>query len=218
MGLRKLPKPKPVSAVEDLLQFLVIHLVWCDSVFADEKQRFYLFPGMNLSSISGCRPVSLFDTRHIPDSHVTPVNDDQSPEDALSDTFSDDDCTLVDGAERDDLLSDPGSPSNDKFNDCDDDTYVDTDMSGDVNDDICEIQWDNVSDLKIDAHDDSDGESDISSVTDDGYLAGNEETGTILWRHISFHVVRSPIPDRPNVLFAIVTLLHTKGEDRKPRM
>jgi hypothetical protein len=58
-------KPKPVAVVGDLCYFLVVNLVWCDAVFQDEQQRFYIFPGLNMSSISGCRAVSLFDTSHI---------------------------------------------------------------------------------------------------------------------------------------------------------
>lgn len=64
MGLRRLPLPKPMAASDDLLHFLVTHLVHCNSVFADEEQRFYLLSGLNLSSISACRVVSLFDTKH----------------------------------------------------------------------------------------------------------------------------------------------------------
>ena len=64
MGLRRLPLPKPTAASDDLLHFLVTHLAHCNSVFADEKQRLYLLSGLNLSSISACRAVSLFDTRH----------------------------------------------------------------------------------------------------------------------------------------------------------
>lgn len=71
MGLRRLPKPKPTSRMEDLLYYLVVHLVWDQSVFPNEAQRFYLFPGLNLSSISGCRAVSLFDTRHKSGGHTT---------------------------------------------------------------------------------------------------------------------------------------------------
>lgn len=71
---------------------------------------------------------------------------------------------------------------------------------------------------ETDVDSDLDIESDTSSVTDDGYLAGEEETQTILWRYIAFYIIRSPVPRRPNVLSAVVTLLHTKGEYRKPRM
>lgn len=71
MGLCRLPKPKPTSKMKDLLYYLVVHLVWDQSVFLNETQRFYLFPGLNLSSISGCRAVSLFDTRHKSSGHAT---------------------------------------------------------------------------------------------------------------------------------------------------
>ncbi|EGC45023.1 conserved hypothetical protein [Histoplasma capsulatum var. duboisii H88] len=58
----------------------------------------------------------------------------------------------------------------------------------------------------------------IEDVTDDEYDAGKEETATLLWRHIEFHIIRSPEEGRPNILLAKVTLLHTKGEDNKPRV
>ncbi|OJD10414.1 hypothetical protein ACJ73_09803, partial [Blastomyces percursus] len=58
----------------------------------------------------------------------------------------------------------------------------------------------------------------IEDVTDDEYDAGPEETGAIVWRHIGFHIIRSPVAGRPNILLAKVTLLHTKGEDKKPRV
>jgi hypothetical protein len=65
---------------------------------------------------------------------------------------------------------------------------------------------------------DMDWDADDSSVTDDGYDVGAEETRTILWRHVAFHTIRSPVEGRPNILVAKLTLLHTKGEDRKPRV
>ncbi|EQL28538.1 hypothetical protein BDFG_08737 [Blastomyces dermatitidis ATCC 26199] len=51
----------------------------------------------------------------------------------------------------------------------------------------------------------------IEDVTDDEYDAGPEETGALLWRHISFHIIRYSQPGRPNLLLAQITLLHTKG-------
>jgi hypothetical protein len=65
---------------------------------------------------------------------------------------------------------------------------------------------------------DIDYESNISSVTDDSYLGGNDETRTILWRHISFYIVHNPQQGMPNLLIAIVSLVNTKGQDRKPRV
>ncbi|EDN05085.1 predicted protein [Histoplasma mississippiense (nom. inval.)] len=55
----------------------------------------------------------------------------------------------------------------------------------------------------------------IEDMTDDEYDAGPEKTGAIVWWHISFHIIRSPVAGRPNILLAKVTLLHTKGEDKK---
>ena len=59
-----------------------------------------------------------------------------------------------------------------------------------------------------------DWEADDSSVTDDEYDAGADGTRTILWRHVAFHIIRSPVKRRPNVLMAKLTLLHTECEDR----
>lgn len=68
------------------------------------------------------------------------------------------------------------------------------------------------------AESNTDCDSDASSVTNDGYLEGDEETYTILWRHVEFYIIRNPLPGSRNILAAVVTLLHAKGEDRKPRM
>lgn len=64
---------------------------------------------------------------------------------------------------------------------------------------------------------DIDSISDCYSVTDDGYLAGDSNTGTI-WIHVDFCIVRNPVPGCLNILAATVTLLYIKGEDGKPRM
>lgn len=96
-----------------------------------------------------------------------------------------------------------------KLGDSSDGTFVDSDS------DLGNTDGDSET---IDLESDQDYESDISSVTDDGYLGGNDETGTILWRHINFRIVRNPRSGRPNILIAIISLVHTKGEDRKPRM
>ncbi|OJD12900.1 hypothetical protein ACJ73_09278 [Blastomyces percursus] len=69
--------------------------------------------------------------------------------------------------------------------------------------------------------DKSDGDislSDFRSVTDDGYNTGPEEQRVVLWRHISFHIARSRAPGQPNILLAKLSILHTKGEDNKPRV
>ncbi|ODH46867.1 hypothetical protein GX48_07010 [Paracoccidioides brasiliensis] len=40
----------------------------------------------------------------------------------------------------------------------------------------------------------------IDDVTDDKNDAGPEETGAIVWRHIKFHIIRSILAGRPNIL------------------
>jgi hypothetical protein len=220
MGLRRLPKPKPVSAVADLCYFLVVHLVWCNSVFPDEKQRFHILPAMNLSSISGCRAVSLFDTRG---ELQTDDMDYLWADDAISDQGDqpDDDLCIRLGdvtLEHTGNLTEIGDLSDDATIDSDDNTYLDLDLSTEDQSDTDQTDWEVFSDTDTDTESVISMESDASSVTDDGYLAGDEETRSLLWRHIAFYVIRSPVSGRPNILFAIVSLLHTKGEDRKPRM
>jgi hypothetical protein len=199
MGLRKLPLPKPTADSIDLLEFQVTHLVHCDSVFADEKQRLYPLIGLNLSSISACRAVSLFDTRHPvnprPDGTFGGLGEEIATED-------DHDLNLADS------LSDGFSS----------DSGYDTGISGSLGEVEESISETDDNDLDLDHEHDNGYSSESSTVTDDGYLAGNEETGTILWRHVEFYIIRNPVRGRRNLLAAIVTLLHTKGEDRKPRL
>ncbi|KAL5332626.1 hypothetical protein BJX70DRAFT_407209 [Aspergillus crustosus] len=196
MGLQKLPLPKPTADSIDLLEFQVTHLVHCDSVFADEKQRLYPLVSHNLSSISACRAVSLFNTRHAvnpqPDSTVDPPVEEMITKDEheLSSTHS---------------LSDESS-SNSGY-----ETGISRDYSK-----MEELIDDD--ELNRDHNIDIGYISESSSITDDGYLAGNKETGTILWRHIKFYIIRNPVPGRRNLLTAIMILLHTKGEDQKPRI
>ena len=93
------------------------------------------------------------------------------------------------------------------FSGPEEDTDTDTDFAEDA---ITEEE-------KEEEYDAADLLADDSSVTDDGYDAGPEETGAVVWRHISFHIFRHPEPGKPNILLARVTLLHTKMEDKKPR-
>ncbi|KAE8139909.1 hypothetical protein BDV38DRAFT_269677 [Aspergillus pseudotamarii] len=200
MGLRRHPLPKQTAASDDLLQFLVSHLVHCDSVFADEKQRLYPLVGLNLSSITACRAVSLFDTRH-----PVQLQADGSPI-LTAGGVSDD-------ANRSLTLSPPPSKEVPPDSGHDSGIQSDDDKRG------CATSDDSAyTDSEIDTMSDGGDLSDCSSVTDDGYLNGDETTGTILWRHVEFYVVRNLVPERRHILAAIVTLLHTKGEDRKPRL
>lgn len=204
MGLRKVPKPKQSAAADDLLQFLVTHLVHYDSVFADEKQRVYPLAGLNLSYISACRVVSLFDTRRLVDNQ---------PDDS---TFISSEGEATD---KECSLSSPNSIYGQEvlgysgYESCMD---SDDSMSDEITQD--DMAYDEPMEMDDNTQSGTDYESDCSSVTDDGYLKGDEKTRSILWRYIEFCIIRSPIPGHRNILAATVTLLHTKGEDRKPRI
>lgn len=60
-------------------------------------------------------------------------------------------------------------------------------------------------------------DSDSDSVTDDDVDAGLDETGSLLWRHVTFIVARSSTLGEPNLLFAKMTIVRTKGKDNCPR-
>ncbi|KAL9577130.1 MAG: hypothetical protein Q9203_007573, partial [Teloschistes exilis] len=60
--------------------------------------------------------------------------------------------------------------------------------------------------------------SDSDSGTDDDYDTGPEETRSFLYRHIKIHIVANPTPGQPNLVFLKAMLLHTKGQDRNPRV
>ncbi|KKK12846.1 hypothetical protein ARAM_006568 [Aspergillus rambellii] len=173
-----------------------------DSVFADEKQRLYVLAGLNLSSISACRAVSLFDTRHTinlqPDGRPLETSGPKNPSNRTK-------CESSFNKSEDEAPSGGSSHT----------TGKDTEMS--------ELEETNLDDIfshhsDLETASDVDCDSDTSSVTDDGYLEGDKETNTILWRHVKFYVVRNPTPGERHILAAIITLLHTKGEDRKPRI
>lgn len=191
--LRRLPKKRGVSSVDDLYHVLFYHWVYDDTVYRDEQQRTYVAAGTLMASYLGCRPVSMFDTRikfededgaRKPADHrmVTrnPKDHSDDPEDQAipNDTAWDDEqATLV-------------SPDSD-LNHC-----------GEVS--TC-------------SDNNSDSDSDGDSGTDDGVDVGLDETGSLLWRHIAFIIAPNLIPGEPNVLFAKVTITHTKGEYNRPR-
>ncbi|MCJ1388948.1 hypothetical protein MMC18_001799 [Xylographa bjoerkii] len=60
-------------------------------------------------------------------------------------------------------------------------------------------------------------EDDTDDGTDDDASAGHDKTGSLLWRHIEFFIARNRRPEDPNLLFAKVTIAHTKGEGNRPR-
>ncbi|CAK47957.1 hypothetical protein M747DRAFT_243364 [Aspergillus niger ATCC 13496] len=154
MALRKHPLPKPTGQSEDLLQYLVSHLVDCDSVFADEKQRLYALSGLNLSCISASRAVSFFDTRHRLQFQA--------------------DGTLVPPIDTSAKVRTPLSSIEEPL--CDPSTKINL-----QNDDHAEggstSETSSYSDSEVDTASDSDHQSDCSSVTDDGkrYVIKHED-------------------------------------------
>lgn len=77
------------------------------------------------------------------------------------------------------------------------------------------MKSDSISDTVNESKNKSDSFADNSSITDDEYNADLEETRIIVWRHITFHVIRSPVAEQPNILLIKIMLLHTKNEDKK---
>ncbi|KAJ0419200.1 hypothetical protein BJY00DRAFT_302317 [Aspergillus carlsbadensis] len=155
----------------------VTHLVHCDLVFVDKKQQLYPLVDLNLSSISACRAVSLFDTRHA----VNPRPDGTFGLPDLSDGFS----------------SDPGY-----------DTGITggQELTSEMHDDEFNLDY-----KKPDGY-----TSDGSTVTDDSYLAGNKEAGTIMWRHVEFYIIHNPrfaIKHEDNLLFNLLLQLLALGID-----
>jgi hypothetical protein len=60
-----------------------------------------------------------------------------------------------------------------------------------------------------------------ATLTDRTDLCGDtpaDETGTILWRHVAFHIVRNPNQGGPNDILAEIMLPHTRGGDESLRM
>ena len=182
-----------------------------------------MFPGLNMSSISGCRAVSLFDTRgKVPIADAKPpagrhadldgdtltnFDDNLTDGNLDSESFTDSEDTLVDGTLDDGNFANRRNTStgrmsfmeyndlsDDVVNDLDDDAYYDMDMGIEDDSDIDEMDFDGVSDIRTDADSDLGLESDVFSVIDDGYFVGKEETRIIFWRHIAFYFIRSPIP------------------------
>jgi hypothetical protein len=186
-------------------------------VFADEIQRLLLATGILLASVSGCRLVSLFDTRVKIDNNE--VKDDRESHDKPDgDAFTESDVRVNDSecgtsTEPDTRLD--ADKDSDRYNETD--SEASSGIEGDLN---CYSDDDLFSDIEMKVEADSaiNWDADASGVTDDEYDTGAEETRTFLWRHAAFYVIRSPVERRPNVLVAKLTLLHTKGEDRKPRV
>lgn len=325
-----MPKRKPSGSKDDLYVILWFHWERCTKVYDDEKQRVYVAAGILLAFISGCRPVSLFDTRikkpltkrkrghretlatnttsiervekdsrpgegDMPGRparkrrtpafnssdmessakepqvkcpatrsvkrmevnyggivgkrgkkrEVFPVNDGNKQRDhqrsfrslrgaggrewvglstgACDAGMCDVDADVGSDTERDSITgtdpkyifgeSEPGSEP-DEASVC---AVIDADIQRPIHRESDNIMDSGYSSEAAVLASKSDLDF-INKVTDDEYDTGPEVTGALLWRHIAFHVIRNPLPGRSNILIAQITLLHTKGEEKKPRV
>ncbi|KAI1943088.1 hypothetical protein LOZ66_000783 [Ophidiomyces ophidiicola] len=228
-GLRKLPKRKPTGTTDFLYALLRFHWERCPRAYADEKQRLYVSVVQLLAFVSGCRPVSILDTRTKAKANKRKTSEGQEatrsskrlkmssiPKRQVSSVKNDNRCS----SRSDETCSSDGG------------NYSSTDQgydSVDSLDDDADPMFNAESTLHYDEDEESNCDSGYESISknddtfikdhiDDAYDAGPENTGALLWRHIQFHIVRSPVEDRQNILLAKITLLHTKAEDRKPRV
>lgn len=163
MRLRKLPLPKDTENSLDLLSYQTAHLVHCKAVFPNEKQRLYHIATLNLSSVTAYQAVSLFDTQCQVDLHP-----DGSP--------------VIPGKIKAGGNGALNSPTPGQSSKAHYDSGYESSRSGrlNVNEDdmLDEISSNSSSD---DTMSDISYVSDCSSVvTDDGYLASDNQTGTIL--------------------------------------
>jgi hypothetical protein len=126
------------------------------------------------------------------DSDSTPVNRNLD-----NDAFTDSDSTLSTLTDRMDLR-DESDADGGVVSEPDSDTFSDLDVSTEEDADN-ETDSDIFSDTDGDADSDFDCQADNSSVTDDEYDAGPEETRTIVWRHVAFHIIRSLVQGRPKL-------------------
>ena len=146
------------SSVDDMYHILFYHWVYDDHVYRDE-QREYVATGILMASYFGCRPVSMFDTRI---------------------KFEEDDGHKpVDRPTVAGITEDPGDDSTDE--NISDNTDWDDERSTLVNSDS---DTDHAGDAST--YSDGDDDTDSDSGTDDEVDAGRDNTGTLLWRHITF--------------------------------
>ena len=186
-GLRRLTKRRGVCSVDDLYHILFHHWVHDDSVYPDERQRVQVPTGILMASFFGCRPVSMFDTRL---------------------RFREDEASTT--TDRDKPKDGPGPNPDDREAGSLNEKFEKNDGLGS---DMPTLDAD--SDTDDDNRTCYDSESD--SDTDDDIDAGSDQTRTLLWRHVTFFIATNPGLEQPNILFAKVTLVHTKGEDNRLR-
>jgi hypothetical protein len=168
-----------------------------------------MFPGLNMSSISGYRAVSLFDTRDkdriadakppagkhadLNDNILTDFDNNLTDGNLNSEPFTDSKDTLVDRTLNDGNFVNRRNTSIDQMsfikhndlndniaNDLNNDAYHDIDMGTEKDSDINEMDSDKISDIKTDANNDLGLKSDTFNVTNNKYLVSEKETRIIL--------------------------------------
>lgn len=159
-------------------------------VYRDEQQRNYVPAGILMASYFGCRPVSMFDTR-------LRFEDDEGARKSVDHAMAA--VKPTKNVSEDLRVQDSENGVNQ-----DDDRATLTSSDYDP-------------DTDMDASTCGDNDSDSDSGTDDGVDAGLDKTGCLLWRHITFIIAPNRTSRAPNILFAKVTIMHTKGEDNRPR-
>ncbi len=144
-----------------------------------------------MASYLGCRPIFMFDTRiKLEDKDDADQHVGRRKVAGNREDYGDDsrDSNISDDTDWDDAHT----------------TLVDSDT---------DLDHDGDASTCSDGDDDTDSDSGI----DDDVDAGLDETGSLLWRHIAFIIAPNKVPGQLNVLFAKVTIVHTKGEDNCPR-
>lgn len=232
-GLRKLPKKKPVIGRDDLYLLLYTHWVLDNATYPDERQRVTVATGILAAVFFGCRPCSLFDTRiKFDDSNEsgeplqnmaigTATKSRQDSDEAEGDSSHHrerrgDDKTRMAADSGCDIGSNTTTESyeNSDSNSDSDSNYGQNCDSNCDSDQESDQESDSISTCTED--DELDADNDLD--TDDECNAGQEETRTFLYRHITISIVANEFPGKPNLVFMKATLLHTKGEDNHPRM
>ena len=231
--LRKLPKPKPlVTGLDDLYHLLYTLWVLDESVFADEHQRTLVATGILASVYFGVRLVSLFDTRvKVDDPGSAPdIRYEASPVDSRvnDDRYGDSSRTYratgrapakKTGSRRTRKRHNSSTDMSDTCDSstCSDNTNSLSDYSRDIVDST-DVDSDSVAESTTGSDSQSITDDEAASYTDDDYDGGDEETGAFLYRHFTVFLVKSPVAGKPNYIFMKATLLHTKGEEKNPRM
>lgn len=148
-----------------------------DTVFCDEQQRNYVPMGIFMASYFGCRPVFMFDIRLQFAGKNHVCN-------------SSDYVIAADRSENDD--ENPKAQDTENSMNWDDNQMMFVNSDGEFASHVYRSTY---------------WKSDSDSGTDDGVDAGLNETGSLLWRHITFIIVPNRVSGEPNILFVKITFI-----------